>query len=93
MILSPPVSRFTVPSASRRPSSVSWVTASRKPRRGECLGLRWSDVDLDAGRASIVQTVIAVNHEGRFGSPKTARGRRTVVLDQGTVAALREHRQ
>jgi integrase len=62
-------------------------------RRGECLGLRWSDVDLTAGRASIVQTVIAVNHAVRFGSPKTARGRRTVVLDPGTVAALREHRQ
>jgi hypothetical protein len=62
-------------------------------RRGECLGLRWTDLDLAAGRASIVQTVIAVNHEVRFGSPKTARGRRTVVLDPSTVTALREHRQ
>jgi hypothetical protein len=40
-----------------------------------------------------VQTVIAVNHDVRIGSPKTAKGRRTVVLDSGTVAALREHRQ
>jgi integrase len=37
--------------------------------------------------------VIAVNHEVRIGSPKTAKGRRTVALDPGTVAVLREHRQ
>jgi hypothetical protein len=42
---------------------------------------------------SIVQTVIAVNHEVRIRSPKTARGRRNVALDQGTVAVLRRHRQ
>jgi integrase len=69
------------------------VLATTGMRRGECLGLQWSDVDLTAGRVSIVQTVIAVNHEVRIGSPKTARGRRTVVLDPGTVAALRQHRQ
>jgi integrase len=39
------------------------------------------------------KTVITVNHVVRIGSPKTAKGRRTVVLDPGTVAALREHRQ
>jgi integrase len=69
------------------------VLATTGMRRGECLGLRWSDLDLTAGRMSIVQTVIAVNHEVRIGSPKTARGRRTVALDQGTVAVLRRHRQ
>lgn len=62
-------------------------------RRGEALGLRWSDLDLDAGRASVVQTVIVVNHQIRIGSPKTAAGRRTVALDTGTVAALKDHRK
>jgi integrase len=69
------------------------VLATTGMRRGECLGLRWSDIDLAAGRLSIVQTVIVVNHDVRIGSPKTARGRRTVVLDPGTVAVLRKHRQ
>ncbi len=69
------------------------LLATTGMRRGECLGLRWSDLDLAAGRASIVQTVIAVNHEVRIGSPKTARSRRTVSLDPGTVAVLREHRK
>lgn len=69
------------------------LLATTGMRRGECLGLRWSDLDLTAGRLSIVQTVIAVNHEVRIGSPKTARGRRTVALDKGTVAVLHRHRQ
>jgi integrase len=69
------------------------LLATTGMRRGECLGLRWSDVDLAAGRASISQTVIMVHHDIEVGSPKTARGRRTVALDPGTVAALREHRK
>jgi integrase len=51
-------------------------------RRGECLGLRWSDLDLDGGRASIRQTVIAVKHTALLGTPKTAKGRRTVTVDK-----------
>lgn len=62
-------------------------------RRGELLGLRWSDIDLDTGRLAIRQTVIAVAHDVRFGTPKTAKGRRSVALDEGTVTVLREHRR
>jgi integrase len=69
------------------------VLATTGARRGEVLGLRWSDLDLDTGRASIRQTVIAVRHTPMFGTPKTAKGRRTVKLDAGTVAALLEHRK
>jgi integrase len=62
-------------------------------RRGELLGLRWSDIDFDTGTAAIVQTVIAVAHDVRFGTPKTAKGQRSVALDAGTIAVLREHRK
>jgi integrase len=78
-------------------SSRHWTAylllATSGMRRGEALGLRWHDLDLDAGRASIRQTVIAVRHTAMLGTPKTAKGRRTVTLDKGTVAALREHRK
>jgi integrase len=57
------------------------LLATTGMRRGEALGLRWSDVDLTAGRASIAQTVIMVHHDIQIGAPKTARGRRTVALD------------
>jgi integrase len=59
-------------------------------RRGELLGLRWRDVDLDGGRLAIVQTLIG---KREFSQPKTDRGRRNVELDSGTVAMLREHRK
>jgi integrase len=60
-------------------------------RRGEALGLRWSDVDLDEGVIDVRQPVVAVGREVRIGPPKTKAGERTVTLSEGTVAILREH--
>jgi integrase len=71
-----------------------WVLlATTGMRRGEALGLRWSDVDLDGGRLRVVQTIIQVRSKVTVGEPKTARGRRPIALDAGTVAVLREHRK
>jgi integrase len=71
-----------------------WVLlATTGMRRGEALGVRWSDVDLDAGRLRVVQTIIQVRSKVTIGEPKTARGRRPIALDAGTVAVLREHRK
>ncbi len=71
-----------------------WVLlATTGMRRGEALELRWSDVDLDAGRLRVVQTIIQVRSKVTVGEPKTARGRRPIALDVGTVAVLREHRK
>jgi integrase len=70
-----------------------WVLlATTGMRRGEALGLRWSDVDLDAGRARIVQTIIQTRNVVSVGEPKTARGRRPISLDAATIAVLRAHR-
>ena len=69
------------------------LLATTGMRRGEALGLRWADLDLEEGHAAIRQTVIAVNHQPSIGTPKTAKGRRTVRLDKATVTALREHRK
>lgn len=51
------------------------VVATTRMRRGEVLGLRWNRVDLDAGRASIQQTVVCVGHEVCFSEPKTKKGK------------------
>lgn len=66
-------------------------------RKGEALGLRWRDVDLDRGTASIAQTVSAdKSNAGRViiqPRAKTAAGSRVVRLTPQTVVALREHRK
>jgi integrase len=60
-------------------------------RRGEVLGLRWADLDLEGGWLSVRQTLVVVDNQPRVSEPKTARGRRRIALDAETVAALRAH--
>jgi len=61
-------------------------------RRGEVLGLRWSDVDFDNARLRVQQTLTSVEYQLVFGEPKTSRGRRSVPFDPTTLAVLRQHR-
>jgi integrase len=61
-------------------------------RRNEMLALRWQDVDLDAGRLTIEQSLEQTAAHGiRIKAPKTRRGRRTISLPASTVAELRDH--
>ena len=60
-------------------------------RRGEVLGLRWADVDIDAARLTVRHTIISVAYEIRESTPKTHQAR-VIDLDPGTVAQLRAHR-
>ncbi|SDM23187.1 Phage integrase, N-terminal SAM-like domain [Nonomuraea maritima] len=62
-------------------------------RRGELLGLRWRDVDLDIGTLEVVQTLQRVGGELRFVRPKTENSERTVPLPQLCLDALKEHRK
>jgi len=81
-------------SVSTDPLYAAWVLAATTGmRRGEALGLRWHDLDLEAGRAAVTQTVLAVRHEVAFSTPKTAKSRRSVALDPFTIAALLAHRK
>lgn len=61
-------------------------------RRGEVLGLRWSDVDLDAARISVRQAVVSVAYAILESTPK-AHQARVIDLDEVTVEQLRLHRQ
>ena len=71
----------------------AWMLfATTGMRRGEVAGLRWSDVDLEAGRVSPRRPRVVVDYEVHVSEPKTAKGRRSLALDPVTVAALREHR-
>ena len=60
--------------------NVLWVMlATIARRRGEALGQRWHDVDVDTARARVTQTVSAIGWELHFGQPKTAAGRRPIA--------------
>ncbi len=61
-------------------------------RRSEALGLKWGDVDLDAGRVAVRRAVTTAGHEVHIGELKTSSSRRAVAIDEGTVAELRAHR-
>ena len=58
-------------------------------RRGEAIGLRWSDVDLENARLSVRRALIPTNREVVVSEPKTAKGRRVIALDPGTVEVLK----
>jgi integrase len=65
-------------------------------RRGEALGLRWLDVDLERGVAHIRQTVIldkANKGAAKIAGTKTRAGTRSVKLADSTVAALKAHKK
>lgn len=63
-------------------------------RRGEIMGLRWSDIDLDAGMLAVQQTVQETRTQGLvFKSTKTRGSRRTVELLPMTISALRQHQE
>jgi integrase len=61
-------------------------------RRAEALGLTWSDVDLEAGRLTVRQTLAYVGTAAVLTETKTAKSRRLIVLAPRAVAALRAHR-
>lgn len=61
-------------------------------RRGEALGLRWRDVDLERGELRVTQTLQRVEGRLQFVPPKSERSRRRVPLPAVASRALQDHR-
>jgi integrase len=61
-------------------------------RRGELLGLRWSDLDLKAGTLTVNQALERVRGTIAFKAPKTKTSRRRITLPTVTIEALQQHR-
>jgi integrase len=62
-------------------------------RRGELLGLRWDDADLECGTLRVGRALVREGGRHILGETKTKRGRRRVNLTPPTVAALKTHRK
>ena len=62
-------------------------------RRGEALGLKWSQVHLDNKELRVNVSLVVTARGLALDEPKTPNAKRVVNLDDGTVAVLREHRR
>lgn len=61
-------------------------------RRGEAIGLRHQDLNLESGTISVVQTISRSLHKGIIVEPtKTNASRRMIDLDDETIGVLRAH--
>src|SRR5215212_6334650 len=60
-------------------------------RQGELFGLRWEDVDLEAGKLSVRQTLTTPKGGRRLGPPKRNKSRRSVKLSTVAIRALTSH--
>jgi integrase len=61
-------------------------------REGELLGLRWDDVDLEAGTLSVRRTLSETRTGPIFEQPKNGKGR-SIQLTNTAAEALRTHRK
>ncbi|MGO8684502.1 MAG: site-specific integrase, partial [Thermoleophilia bacterium] len=80
---------FLTAISAERHSPLRHTIAMTGMRRGEALGLRWSDVDLEAGRLAVRRALIPNGRGVIISEPKTAKGRRVIALDPGTVEVLK----
>ena len=62
-------------------------------RRGEILGLRWSDVDLDKSILCVTRSLVSVGYEIHETRGKSRTARRNINLDPTTVDLLCAWRQ
>ena len=86
--------RFLAGTAEHRHHAAFYVAATTGLRRSELLGLRWQDVDLDAGSLRVVQKLVRGRDRYELvRAPKSAAGARTVALDGATMKVLRDHRR
>jgi len=71
----------------------AWLAFGCGLRRGEVLGLRWSEVDVSAKVLRVTGNVTRSSAGLVRGAPKTKRGTRQVPIPPVVVAALKAHRK
>ncbi|MFT4040963.1 MAG: tyrosine-type recombinase/integrase [Thermomicrobiales bacterium] len=85
--------QFLNATAEHRMHALYVLALSTGMRRGELLGLKWSDVDLKVGTLSVQRALQWQSLDKyQFVTPKTAKSRRTIHLSKKAVDALRAHR-
>lgn len=85
--------RMFLKSATEDRLHAAWRLSLYGLRRGEVLGLRWSDIDLKAKTLTVNQARVLVDSKVHVELPKSHNGKRTLPLDDALVAALTELRK
>jgi integrase len=90
----PDVNAFLASAAGDRWEALWRLALLTGMRRGELLGMRWTDVDFDAGALAVRRTLSRGSRSKlEPGEPKTASGRRRISLPASAVESLRRHRR
>lgn len=87
------VASFLAKTEEERLYPIWYVALMTGMRRGEILGLRWRDTDLERGRLRLLRQLRVVRHVPEVSELKTDRSRRQVSIDPETVTLLRRHRR
>jgi integrase len=75
-----------------RLEALYWVVLSLGLREGEVLGLRWQDVDFNAGTVRVAVALQLINGKRALVKPKTQRSQRMLHVPPSLMTALHEHR-
>jgi integrase len=84
--------QFIDASANERFAAMWHLAATTGMRRGELLGLQWSDINLEAKTLKISRARVRAGNETITDTPKTEAGKRTIHLDDRTINSLKQHK-
>jgi integrase len=86
------VIRFLITAENDRRLALYHLAIKTGMRKGEILGLKWSDLDWNKGTIRVQRQVQRVTGQGMvFNPPKTISGRRSIQLGEETLQVLRKH--
>jgi integrase len=86
------VQRFMAAAREHEQYALFYSLFSLGLRRGEALGLRWQDVDLDRRRVSVRQQVRLEGNKAVIGTLKTRSAYRSIAFDEGQAEVFAQQR-
>lgn len=92
ILTAPQIRRFLTYAATSGYSPLWLLLVQTGLRRGEALGVRWQDIDLDKGKLRVRQCVEALKGKPHIQTPKSKAALRTITLFPESIASLRSHR-